>query len=90
MWVAEDCDSDSGQQFTEAGERWHAEVANGAKERELVAWEQVGDFSSLKAGALAEEVADSRWVITWKEAAGCEGFSGPRYWGWQCGHRGLC
>ena len=75
-----------GQQLTEFEERAHADLARKAKARELEPWEQLEALSKrqkrgnlwqsgnvlspVKMGTQSDDLADTRWVSTWKEVDG--------------------
>ena len=71
-WVAEECNRVSGQELTEAEERVRADLAQRAKERELEAWGRFKGLPPAKMGAKSKEMADTRWVLAWKEVGGAK------------------
>ena len=69
-WVAEERDRILGQELTEAEERVRADLAQKAKVRELEAWGQYKVSPPGEMGAQSKDLADTLWVLTWKEVDG--------------------
>ena len=69
-WVAGECKSIPGQEFTGSEERVHADLSLKAKVRGLDVWGQFKVFPPVMIGAQAEDSAETRRALTWKAADG--------------------
>ena len=67
---AEERNRISGQDLAESEERTFTGFVLKAKVGELCAWEHFRVFSPAQPGTQREELVNSRWVLTWKEAGG--------------------
>ena len=66
-WGAGECNRVLKQELTEEEERLHAALARMAPGRELDPWKQFEVLSPVKTSSRQKGVADTRWVLAWKE-----------------------
>ena len=85
-WVAAQCDRPLGQELSVDDELRFVEEVEAAKGRELDAWCKFQVFSSVPQTKATKDVAETRWVLTWKDLEGkrtvkarlvARGFQGP-------------
>ena len=96
---AEERDRVSRQELTGEAGRARVGLALRAIERKLVAWMQFKAYPPAQMDTQAQDVVDTRWALTWKEAdrkktvrarVPAHGVPGPRDPIRQCGYSGLC
>ena len=68
--VAEERNRVLGQELTEVGDRAHADLLRMAKERKVDASKKLKVLPPVQMDAETTDVADRRWVLTWKEVGG--------------------
>ena len=69
-WVADESDRVLGQVLSPEEEEQHGEVARAAKIEDLGAWKKFDVFEPQRSCNVSKQIAQTRWVLTWKMAAG--------------------
>ena len=69
-WIAAQCDRPLGQKLPREDENRFAKEVGAAKTREMDAWCKFKVFSPVLWKNVAKDIADTRWVLTWKLVGG--------------------
>ena len=69
-WVADECDRALGRALSPEEEEQLAELARAAKIEDLGAWKKFDVFEPRRACNVSKQIAQTRWIPTWKIAAG--------------------
>ena len=65
-WVADERSGVLGRELSPREEEQHAELVPAANIKELKAWEKFDVCEALKADNPSRQIAQTRWVLTWK------------------------